>query len=193
MTLAIDISNNNGVVDLSYCPAAGVGIVVVKATEGVGFHDDFYFRNVAQANSLGLKVGAYHFARPSANTGAAEAAAFLDEIAGGGAVDFIVLDLEDDRVLYGDGLGAFVMDWYEHVHEYFWQPIYLYTSHGYARAHGLLNSEAQSYFRLWLASWSLTQPTSLAGWPSIGAWQFSDEGFTPGVGRVDQSIWYDVI
>jgi len=193
LTVAIDISNNNGIVDLSYCHAAGVGIVIAKATEGVGYHDAFYFRNVAHAHSWSLKVGAYHFARPSANTGAAEAVSFLQELAGGESVDFIALDLEDDRVSATADLGAFVIDWYEHVHEVFRRPIYLYTSHGYALAHGLLNSEAAAYFRLWLASWELTPPTSLSGWSRIGGWQFTDEGFTPGVGRVDQSIWYDIV
>jgi lysozyme len=193
MTLAIDISNNQGIVDLSYCKDAGVGLVVVKATEGIGYHDDYYFRNVAHAHSWGLKVGAYHFARPSANTGKAEAMAFLQEIGGGEHLDFVALDLEDVRVAPSDGLAAFAIDWLEHVREEFTNPVYLYTSHGYALAHCLLNNTELLEFRLWLASWSVTQPTSLSGWPRIGAWQYTDEGFTPGVGRVDQSIWYDTI
>src|ERR1019366_2493612 len=185
MTLAIDISNNNGVVDLSYCHEAGVEIVVVKATEGVNFHDDFYYRNVAHAHSWGLQFGAYHFARPSANTGAQEAAAFLTEINSGDPVQFVALDMEDSQVGSRDGLAAFCLDWYLHVRESFNGPIYLYTSHDYAMAHDLLNHRELEGFRLWLASWSFTQPSSLSGWPRIGAWQFTDEGFTPGVGRVD--------
>ena len=191
MTLAIDISNNNGVVDLSYCHDAGVEIAVAKATEGVNFHDDFYYRNVAHAHSSGIHVGAYDFARPSANTGAQEAKAFLAEIAGGETVDFVALDMEDDRVSPTAGLAAFALDWWECVRENFSRPIYLYTSHGYALAHDLLNHPELGGFRLWIASWSVTQPTSLSGWDRIGAWQFTDEGYTPGVGRVDQSIWYD--
>lgn len=193
MTLAIDISNNNGIVDLSYCHDTGVGVVVVKATEGVNFHDDFYHRNVVHAYSRGLQVGAYHFARPSANTGAAEAAAFIAEIDVGDTVDFVALDMEDDRVSPTAGLFGFALDWYEHVKEHFGGPIYLYTSHGYAVAHDLLNHPEMRGFRLWLASWSLTPPSRLSGWGDIGAWQFTDEGFTPGVGRVDQSVWYDLI
>jgi lysozyme len=193
MTLAIDISNNQGIADLSYCKDAGIGIVVIKATEGVGFHDDFYYRNVAHAHSWGLKVGAYHFARPSANTGAKEAVAFLQEVNTGEEVDFVALDLEDKYVAPTAGLAAFAIDWFERVQNAFSGPIYLYTSHGYAVPHGLTNNLELLGFRLWLASWSLTQPTSLFGWPRVGAWQFTDEGFTPGIGRVDQSIWYDPI
>ena len=193
MTLAIDISNNQGVVDLSYCLDVGVKVVVCKATEGVEFHDDYYNRNVEHAQSWGLRVGAYDFARPSANTGALEAKFFLDEIAQGPPVDFVALDLEDDRVHPRAGLTAFALDWYEHVTELFHGPIYLYTSYGYATAHGLTNSDQLNGFKLWIASWSLLQPASLPGWSRIGAWQFTDEGFVPGIGRVDQSIWYDTV
>jgi lysozyme len=193
MTLGIDISNNQGVVDLSYCGDAGVKIVVCKATEGVGFHDDYYNRNVEHSRSWGLRVGAYHFARPSANKGALEAKYFIDQIGQGQPVDFVALDLEDDRVPEGAGLAAFALDWYEHVAESFHGPIYLYTSAGYAHAHGLTNNAYLDGFKLWLASWSLTEPLSLPGWPKIGAWQFTDEGFVPGMGRVDQSIWYDQV
>jgi lysozyme len=191
LTLALDISNNNGLVDLGYCGDAGVGLVVIKATEGLNFHDDFYYRNLAHALAYGLWVGAYDFARPSSCTGAQEARAFLTGTNNGKDLAFVALDLEDDRVSPGAGLAAFARDWYEHVQAYFPRPIYLYTSYGYALAHGLLNNPDLTVFRLWLASWSLTQPTCLPGWSRIGAWQFTAEGFTPGVGRVDQSIWYD--
>jgi GH25 family lysozyme M1 (1,4-beta-N-acetylmuramidase) len=193
MRLAIDISNNNGIVDLGYCHDAGVGVVGVKATEGVNFHDDFYYRNVSHARSWALAVGAYDFARPSANTGAQEAKTFIDEVEGGEPVDFLALDMEDDRVSPTAGLAGFALDWWEHVSNRFKVPIYLYTSYGYARAHDLSNSLEVADFRLWLASWSITKPTSIPGWARIGAWQFTDEGFTPGVGRVDQSIWYDTL
>jgi GH25 family lysozyme M1 (1,4-beta-N-acetylmuramidase) len=193
LTLAIDISNNQGIVDLSYCDDAGVGIVIAKATEGLNFHDDFYYRNVAHAIGCGLPVGAYDFARPSTCTGAQEARAFLTGTNGGQDLACAGLDLEDDRVPPGAGLAAFALDWYECVREHFSGRIYLYTSWGYALAHGLLNNPDLSAFNLWLASWSSTKPSCLPGWSRIGAWQFTDEGFTPGVGRVDQSIWYDTV
>jgi GH25 family lysozyme M1 (1,4-beta-N-acetylmuramidase) len=192
MTLAIDISNNNNVVDLSYCKPAGVDVVVIKATEGIHFHDDFYYANLLQAHNNGLIVGAYDFARPSQCTGGAEARAFLMGTNDGHGLQFVALDMEDDRVSPAADLAAFALDWYEHVHEVFKGPTYLYTSHGYARPHNLENHLDLGVFRLWLASWSITEPLSLAGWSRLGAWQFTAEGYTPGVGQVDQSIWLDV-
>jgi lysozyme len=191
MTLAIDISNNNGLVDLSYCDEAGVSVVVAKATEGLNFHDDFYARNVLHAKNCNLRVGAYDFARPSTCTGAQEAKAFLTLLLAGPYVEFVALDLEDTQVKSGAGLAAFALDWFEHTRAQFPGPIYLYTSYGYALNHGLLDNFELDVFRLWLASWSLTKPTCLPGWSQLSAWQFTDAGFTPGVGRVDQSIWYD--
>jgi GH25 family lysozyme M1 (1,4-beta-N-acetylmuramidase) len=57
----IDISNNDGSVDLSAVAADGVEYVYVKATEGGTFKDKYMdeFFNGCKAN--GLKVGAYHF------------------------------------------------------------------------------------------------------------------------------------
>jgi lysozyme len=193
MTVAIDISNNNGVVDLMYCGSAGVRIVVAKASEGVNFHDDFYLQNLRQAYRHGLKFGAYHFARPSANTGAEEAAYFLSQIVGPGTPACVVLDLEDTRVDPGAGLAAFAIDWFEHVREQYAGSIYLYTSHGYAINHGIAHEVAAAGFSLWLASWSVTEPLQLPGWDQLGAWQYTDEGFVPGIGRVDMSLWYDLI
>lgn len=47
----IDISNNDG-----------IGFIVAKATQGTTFVDAYYKQNIANAKSVGLLAGAYHFA-----------------------------------------------------------------------------------------------------------------------------------
>jgi lysozyme len=190
MTLGIDLSNNNGVVDLSLASECGVKIVVAKASEGLKFKDEYFARNVTHAIQNGLTAGGYDFARPSEATGAQEAAQYLSAIHGVAGVSFHCLDMEDSRVSPTAGLAAFVMDWYEHVHQTVPGPIYLYTSYDYARDHGLIGSLNPVEVRLWLAAWQVTEPNSFPFWPAPDAWQFSDEGFLPGVGRVDMSLWF---
>lgn len=44
-----------------------IQFVYVKATEGSGYVDDFYLRNLYGARSVGIPVGVYHFFRPNAS------------------------------------------------------------------------------------------------------------------------------
>lgn len=190
MRLGVDISNNNGIVDLSYCSFVGVSVVAIKAQEGISFRDDFFVRNVDHARACGLYPGGYDFGRPSKGSGAQDAQAYLNGIRGVAGLAFHVLDLEDEEVPTGSGLAAYALDWFEHVASERNEPKYLYVSHTYALNHGLMDEPDLSQFKLWLASWSLTKPKSFGPWSQVDAWQYTCEGFVPGIGVVDQSIWY---
>jgi lysozyme len=63
-TRIVDLSHNNpGVAPgaFSALAAAGVGAVLLKASQGAGFKDPTFTARVAQARQAGLLVGAYHF------------------------------------------------------------------------------------------------------------------------------------
>jgi hypothetical protein len=74
---------------------AGLGFVMVKATEGTGYVNPRHAAQVAHARAAGLVVGHYHFARPGSVT--AQAAYFLQH-AGTQAGDVLALDWEDAGV-----------------------------------------------------------------------------------------------
>lgn len=57
----IDISNNNGNVNLLTVKQSGVQAVYIKATEGVSYIDSRLKINASMAQSSGLKFGFYHF------------------------------------------------------------------------------------------------------------------------------------
>lgn len=59
----VDVAHWNRVTSWTTVAAAGYGYVVVKATEGTT-RDAAYARYRAGASAAGLRVGAYHFARP---------------------------------------------------------------------------------------------------------------------------------
>ncbi|MBQ1970511.1 MAG: hypothetical protein II221_04880, partial [Paludibacteraceae bacterium] len=44
-----------------------IRFVYVKATEGSGYVDDYYLRNLYGAKQAGIPVGVYHFYRPTAS------------------------------------------------------------------------------------------------------------------------------
>lgn len=96
--LIADVSNVNGNVNFAALKKAGVKAVWLKATEGLTFNDRDYklFRN--EARKEGMRVGAYHFARPDLNTGITEAQHFAKVIGKPGRTDLRpVLDFETEH------------------------------------------------------------------------------------------------
>lgn len=189
MRLGIDVSNLNGIVDWAMVADSGVSVAVLKASEGTYFHDDYFHANFRGARDAGLTVGAYHFARPSANTGAQEARFFCQIVESVGVPDFYVLDQEDDRVPIGAGLVAHSLDFFETTNHIVGGDLWLYSSQGYMRDHGMEGASELGAYKLWLASWQVSEPMKVLPWSEWRAWQFTDRGYTPGVGMVDQSLW----
>lgn len=73
MAYLIDCSNNNGSVDFHRVRQSGVAGCWMKATEGVTFTDALYAGSAHEARTVGLRVGAYHFAHPEKNSALQEA------------------------------------------------------------------------------------------------------------------------
>lgn len=92
-----DLSNNNRRFDPHAYAEAGHLLVMLKASEGVGFMDPLYRKRRHMAHAAGLFVVHYHFARPDnhGNDGREEARAFAAAIHGGvGRYDALVIDVE---------------------------------------------------------------------------------------------------
>jgi lysozyme len=100
----LDLSNNNGAVDFERIYDGGTRRVYLKCTEGTNFLDKTAAPFFHRAKAAHLKVGFYHFARPSQNPGvdgaSREAAFFLRNLPTGwhqknGTTLRPCLDLED--------------------------------------------------------------------------------------------------
>jgi lysozyme len=83
----------------------GVTGVFLKATEGATYRDKTSEMRAVRARQAGLRVGFYHFARPSGGDAALEAMNFCDWVKEAGGIqrrDFRpVLDLEQTNIPYG--------------------------------------------------------------------------------------------
>jgi lysozyme len=91
-----DISSYQWGADLvRYADAVGSDRILIKATEGTGYTNPHFIGWKVTAGLLRLKVGAYHFAKPSRSTGRAEADWFADALARSGGVAWPCLDAED--------------------------------------------------------------------------------------------------
>src|SRR6186713_3046230 len=60
----IDASHWQGTINWTQVAGAGKTFVFLKATEGSTYADPTYVGNHSGARTAGIKVGAYHFARP---------------------------------------------------------------------------------------------------------------------------------
>lgn len=90
----IDVSNHNGAIDFNKVAADGVAFVYVKASEGVGYEDPRFKKNMDDARRAGLKVGAYHFFRKDKS--GVEQAQNFKRVVKNVAVDMpYVIDVED--------------------------------------------------------------------------------------------------
>lgn len=106
----IDISNwQAGLNVASVVKNGGLGAVIVKATEGVGFVDKSCDGFVQQCISNGIRFGFYHFARN--NDAAAEAEFFRKNTTGYDGKGIPVLDWEDGQSI------AWVNKFVERYHE----------------------------------------------------------------------------
>ena len=94
----IDVSYHNGMVDWDAVRSAGMEFAIVRVGFGLGFEDDLFQFNVAQAHRAGLICGAYHYSYAlSVDRIIAEAQACRNIIARAGVLLElpVFLDMED--------------------------------------------------------------------------------------------------
>ena len=185
----IDISNHQPGADLAKAKAAGCSFVFAKATEGATYADPYFAGFRAKAASLGLPLGAYHFARPQpGRTGAQEAGAFLHVVGDVKAGELpCVLDLEDTK-LPAKSTTAWALDWLRTVHRATGVRPILYTYSAFAAASLFPSAELATY-PLWLANYRTSAPPAPKPWDQWLFWQHSSTSRVPGIpGYCDRNI-----
>jgi GH25 family lysozyme M1 (1,4-beta-N-acetylmuramidase) len=194
----IDVSNYQKSINWSKVSAAGYQFAFAKATEGTTFNDAFYAANREGTEGLGMRFGAYHFARPmgtSAATILSSAIAQADhlvEVAQPQPGELPpVLDLEVTGGLSTANLQAWARAWLDEVYARTGVSALVYTSPAFWKKYlGDTQAEAAAGNKLWIAHWttggSPTLPAQKWGGLSWLFWQWSDCQHVPGItGCVD--------
>lgn len=104
--LVVDLSSNNRAPDWARLKRAGVSAAWLKASEGLTWNDPVFQSARKAANRAGVRVGAYHFARPDLHPygGSSEAIHFSNVVKSVGRTDLRpVLDYERISSHGGDG------------------------------------------------------------------------------------------
>lgn len=180
----IDVSNHQGDVDFFKVKANGERFVICKATEGEGFIDSTFHKNIRSARAAKLEVGAYHFLRPRiGRSGKDEADDFIRALKaarlGKGDIRPTV-DIETTsigatatQIYVGQFIGSLRMAGFDAM---------LYTFPAFMEWNRTFDTD------LWIAHFGVRRPTVPKPWKDYAIWQYTSSGKVPGVkGNVDRN------
>ncbi|KAF7720789.1 hypothetical protein EC973_006076 [Apophysomyces ossiformis] len=166
----------------------GIQFAYIKATEGTTYKSPQFNKQYTGATNVGLIRGAYHFARPGASSGAAQANYFLKN-GGGWSGDGRTLPGAIDLEAGCSGLShAAMVNW---IHDFSntykaktgRPPVIYTTTSWWQQCTG--NNSGFSENPLWIARWGNSHGPLPAGWSYHSFWQYADRGSQPG----DQDVW----
>ncbi|MBE7364870.1 glycoside hydrolase family 25 protein [Corynebacterium aurimucosum] len=180
----VDVSGNNHAslrgIDWDAVKSDGQSYAFVKATEGVGFVNNHFVRDANAAAAAGLKVGAYHYARPAGDA-KQQAASFASQIALVPTQTLPpVLDIEVDEGLSAGQLEEWIDTFMTEVKTLTGRTPMLYT-YKYFWMGQMGNSTRFSEYPLWLAAYQDTAPDPVGGWDKLAFWQRSGSGRVAGI------------
>ncbi|MCU0483136.1 MAG: glycoside hydrolase family 25 protein, partial [Chloroflexi bacterium] len=189
----IDVSRYQNTISWGPVAAAGKRFVIMRATLGDTYLDPTYATNRAGAWAAGLRVAAYHYAKPSASPGDAtlEADWFLQNAAPLPGDLLPALDIEETGGLSVAALQVWVGEFLARVTERLGVRPMIYASPNFWK-NALGNTTLfadQGYSVLWVAHWGVSSPSVPAlNWGGRGwtFWQYTNCGAVPGIsGCVD--------
>jgi GH25 family lysozyme M1 (1,4-beta-N-acetylmuramidase) len=185
----VDLSHYQGSVSWSKVRSDGISFAFMKATEGSTYADPTLQRNWQGAEQVGIYRSAYHFARPSTGTAAAQARFFVAKagrFADPGDLP-PVLDLEASGGLGPAALRSWVSTWLTTVERLTGRTPILYFSPSFWTDH-MGNSTAFTRYPLWIANYTTGAPRVPGGWPTWTFWQRTSSGRVSGIsGSVDMN------
>lgn len=188
----VDVSSWQGAdVPWSALWRSGVRFSYAKATEGTGYVSPVFARQDEGAKTTGMLTGAYHFARPQASGGAAQARHFLRN--GGtwradGKTLPGVLDIEPNPYAGDSCYGltpARLVAWVQEFQNTYRKatgryPVVYTNAQWWDRCTAKDTSVARNS-PLWLARYSPAGPGARpAGWKTHLVWQYTDKGVLVG-------------
>jgi GH25 family lysozyme M1 (1,4-beta-N-acetylmuramidase) len=187
-TLGHDVSGHQPDIDWRATAAAGARFVYIKASEGTGYLNPAFNQQYSGSFAAGMIRGAYHFARPDATTGGAQATYFVDH-GGGWTRDGHTLPgaLDMEYNPYGDAcygkdaptLVAWIKDFATVYKARTGRRPVIYTSTMWWKR-CTSNSPAFKNHALWLARYNTAVGELPAGWTTQDIWQFANQGPLPG-------------
>lgn len=191
----IDIADYQLIPDFNKIVGAGIGFVIIKATEGIHTVNHYVRQQSEGAKNIGLKIGMYHFGHPEITTHTAideanHCASILKTLP---PAD-IIFTLDVEQVYDSSGkeipvtnLTKWILDFKSQMQKLgLIQDIMLYSNEGFLNQYLPPNHEFGIY-PLWLSQYtSAASPLLPKGWSNYSIWQYSEKGVVDGIsGNID--------
>lgn len=176
MRKAVDISNNNGSVNMQYLVNAGYELAIFRATEGTsgtGSRDQYYHTNIANAKKAGLLTGAYHFAHfKNLKKCQTEIENFKSFIAGTNP-DVVALDMEEQLGNMNiTDLSLYFMDAISSI-----APTIFYANSSLLKTN---TDKRITKYDLWVANYGVSNP-GIYPYSKYALWQYTESGRLAGI------------
>lgn len=180
----IDVSNNNGVIKWKVVATdKRIQYVFIKATEGKGYVDPRYRRNINGARKAGLKVGSYHFLT-SKYSATAQFLHFKSVVRKDEQDLIPMLDIEKNRGVElrwkGQQLVDSVKVFAELVKKYYGKYPIIYANEKFYNKE--LDAQLGRYF-LFIAKYNRREAPVVNGEGKHNIWQYSEHGHLRGIGE----------
>lgn len=188
-----DLSHHNQIKDWNkFLESAKLTGVILKATEGVSFIDPEFTKRATMLKNAGVKIGAYHFARPNLNypptVNAGNQTNHFLKVTDGFTFDLGVwLDWEEAAAYSYQPISElpprWTYDWFQRWFDWTGGGIYSYPD-----LFKRLPTLPQG-MEVWYAKWTDDLPPSrVVNGGTVKLWQYTSKGGYPGVtGEVDLS------
>ncbi|HET6626536.1 MAG TPA: GH25 family lysozyme [Nocardioidaceae bacterium] len=193
--LGIDVSSHQHGTSLDWSKVGAddqdIKFAFVKATEGRTYTNPYFAGDWSGTKSVGLYRGAYHFARPSTGTAAAQARFFVNTVGAMNTRGILppVLDLERTGNLGVAALRTWTATWLSTVRKLSGRTPIIYTSPSFWENH-MGNSAAFTGYPLWVAHYGVNSPRVPGGWDTWTFWQGNSTGDVNGIsGNVDMNAF----
>lgn len=188
----IDVSHWQGAINWTSVRNAGIQWAYIKATESTNYKDPRFNTNYPAAYYAGVIRGAYHFARPAASSGAAQANYFATN-GGAWSRDNMTLpgalDLEAGcHGLSQAAMRNWILDFYNTYKARTGRDMVIYTTRSWwsSCTGGWTGMASRS--PMWVAHWGVSAPALPAGWSFYTFWQYTSTGSVSGIsGNVDRN------
>jgi lysozyme len=179
----VDLSSNNGPVNLDALWNAGHRILALKVTEGTKYAWSGSHDLARRWHAKGGLVAHYHFLVPgNAASGVTQADFFWKNVKGDlGVGDILVVDAETNGESASE-VAAFIERTHSHAPQH---RGLVYGTAYFLRDNGI---RPRCNWRLWVASYGSKPAFTPPGWKTWTIWQFTQTGRVSGVsGNVDVS------
>lgn len=196
VTLGIDVSHHQGVIDWQAVADSGVEFVMVRLgyrglTGGELHADDLVQENLQGARAAGLRLGAYFYSQAVSVEEARQEAAFALEILEDTELDLpLVFDWEQEKRtenVSADTVTDSAIAFCEDVKLAGYQPMVYFNSY---QAEHLMDMTRLEDYPWWLAMYDVGEDFPCR----MDIWQYSCTGSVPGIeGNVDLNILFPVM